>query len=237
MPTKDYYLVLGVSRTDSPGRIRSAFRDLVRRYHPDRVGPCGRRYFQAAIEAYAVLSDSSRRASYDRGLQHADAAERDEAAGPAEEPATPIALAGSPQPAPLVPDRVSILRDFHVTRPSYDEVFERFLANFIEGPWRGARRLDALRLEVAISREQATYGGVLVLGVPVFYPCRTCRGAGWVGTHPCGPCSGSGMVEEEEPVRLRIPPMVRDGSVFHLPLRGLGIQNLYLVVRVRVTEA
>jgi curved DNA-binding protein CbpA len=41
MKTKDYYVILGVAPTESPSGIREAFRDLVKRSHPDRVGPHG----------------------------------------------------------------------------------------------------------------------------------------------------------------------------------------------------
>ena len=55
MGRKSYYMVLGVSRTESPSGIRQAFRELVKRYHPDRVGPQGLRFFQEIVEAHRVL--------------------------------------------------------------------------------------------------------------------------------------------------------------------------------------
>jgi molecular chaperone DnaJ/curved DNA-binding protein len=42
------------------------------------------------------------------------------------------------------------------------------------------------------------------------------------------------MVEEEETVRIRIPPMVRDGTILEVPIRGLGIHNFYLRVYIRI---
>jgi molecular chaperone DnaJ len=41
MITKDYYAILGVSPMESPSGIREAFRELAKRYHPDRIGPQG----------------------------------------------------------------------------------------------------------------------------------------------------------------------------------------------------
>jgi curved DNA-binding protein CbpA len=52
MGRKRYYLVLGVSRTESTNGTRQAFRELVKRYHPDRIGPQGQRFFQEIVEAY-----------------------------------------------------------------------------------------------------------------------------------------------------------------------------------------
>ncbi|MBI3303367.1 MAG: DnaJ domain-containing protein, partial [Deltaproteobacteria bacterium] len=49
MLKKDYYLILGVSRTESPRGIRAAFRELAKRYHPERIGPQGTRFFQEIL--------------------------------------------------------------------------------------------------------------------------------------------------------------------------------------------
>jgi hypothetical protein len=72
MITKDYYAILGVSPMESPSGIREAFRELVKRYHPDRIGPQGTPVFQDIIEAYQVLSDPERRKLYNRGLRRAE---------------------------------------------------------------------------------------------------------------------------------------------------------------------
>jgi curved DNA-binding protein CbpA len=57
MARKDYYLILGVSRRESPRDIQDAFRELAKRYHPDLAGPAGAPRFQDVREAYEVLSD------------------------------------------------------------------------------------------------------------------------------------------------------------------------------------
>ena len=44
------------------------------------------------------------------------------------------------------------------------------------------------------------------------------------------------MVEDEETVKIRIPPMVKDGAIFELPLRDLGIHNLYLRLYIRIGD-
>jgi DnaJ-class molecular chaperone len=224
-------MVLGIRRDESPAGIRAAFRDLARRYHPDRAGPAGTRFFQDLVEAYAVLSNHERRASYDRGLVHAGVAEPEDLLS-----VTPAAARPRREAEPLVPDRVSLMRDFHVTRPSYDEVFERFLRNFAGTTPPRMRQPDALRLQIVLSRELATRGGPIELGVPVFYPCTRCHGTGSVGPFSCEDCDGVGLTQEEEPIRVRIPAGVPDGTVIELPLRGLGIHNIYLRLMVRVAD-
>ncbi len=243
MPTKDYYVILGISRTESSKGVRSAFRDLARRYHPDRAGPGGTRFFQDLLEAYRVLSNAEHRASYDQGLRHAEGGERIAAARvtPAQAPRS-APEPTRPEPEPLIPDQsampapISLMRDFEVTTPSWDEVFNRFLQNFTQPYVPPTRDLDALNLQIRIGTRQAARGGVITLTVPVFYPCPRCRGRGSVMGHACRSCGESGMIEEEEPVSIRIPSMVRHGTVFEVPLRGLGINNLYLRIRILVGD-
>src|SRR5579862_1841273 len=66
--TRDYYEVLGVNRDADEATIKKAFRRLARELHPDvnRHDPDAEEKFKEAAEAYEVLSDSDRRATYDR---------------------------------------------------------------------------------------------------------------------------------------------------------------------------
>ncbi len=228
MLTRNYYVVLGVPANESSVGIRRAFRELALRYHPDRAGAQGTQYFQELTEAYEVLSDAKRRASYDEGLRHA---------GDVDLPAPPpVRPAGHSAPEPLVPGWLSLLRDFWVTQPTAAEVREHIQRSFTDPEHPKSRRLDALNLELLLSLDEAARGGVVTLGVPVFYPCRACHGAGVWGSYVCQACDGRGMVEEEEAVRLSIPSFVRDGTLLQAPLRGLGIHNMYLQVHIRVGE-
>lgn len=230
MPARNFYMVLGVSSRESTAGIRSAFRELALRYHPDRAGAQATPFFQEIVQAYEVLSDPETRASYDEGLRHAGELE-----APRRAPITP-AFHADRGPEPLVPEPLSLFHDFEVTRPSIDEVFDRLFRSFTT-PWAPkSRRVDALDLELALSSDEAARGGTIMLGVPVFYPCRDCNGGGYVGPYRCRGCDGHGMVEEEQAVRLAIPRAVRDGTVIHVPLRGLGIHGLYLQVMIRVGD-
>jgi DnaJ-class molecular chaperone len=68
MAKRDYYAVLGVSKTASPDEIKSAFRKLARKFHPDATknDPKLTERFKEAQEAYEALSDPTRRANYDQ---------------------------------------------------------------------------------------------------------------------------------------------------------------------------
>ncbi len=69
-PEPDYYGVLGVRRDAPLGAVKQAYRELVRRCHPDAAGdsPAARKQFDLLQEAYEVLSDPARRAQYDKQL-------------------------------------------------------------------------------------------------------------------------------------------------------------------------
>src|SRR6187200_1305107 len=121
MMTKDYYAILGVSTKESASGIREAFRDLVKRYHPDRIGQQGTPVFQDIMEAYEVLSDPEQRRHYNQGLRPA---EGDVALWP-----PPIMSNRWLQPDSSVPGPMSVLRGFQEIHPSVEALFDRFLRN------------------------------------------------------------------------------------------------------------
>ena len=66
---KDYYAILGVPQDETPEGIRSAYRDAVRRTHPDHAGEQSTADFRDIIEAHSVLSDPDRRREYNQNLR------------------------------------------------------------------------------------------------------------------------------------------------------------------------
>ena len=59
MPLKSHYAILGVARDETPAGIRAAYREAVRRTHPDYAGPQSAPAFEEIVEAHSVLSDES----------------------------------------------------------------------------------------------------------------------------------------------------------------------------------
>ena len=119
---KDTLEALGVPHTESDRGIRKAFRDLAKTHHPDRVGPGGTRRFQDIMEAYTVLSDPERRREYNDSLRPAEKNIRVRV--------SPERTQERGEPEPLIPEPISVARDFQTINLSFDEMFDRLARNF-----------------------------------------------------------------------------------------------------------
>jgi DnaJ-class molecular chaperone len=219
-------LTLGIPPNESSAGIRQAFRQIVKRYHPDRVGSERLRFFQEIVEAYHVLADPERRLHYDQGLSHASF-NADSWPGPF--------LLGAESQENL-PQSMAVLRSVSVK----DAPFEAALAlvsGSLTARHPGREYCTGLNKTVVLSADEARHGGVVFLAVPSCFPCEKCGGSGRDTLFPCSRCDGEGLIEEQERVRVLIPAMVPDATVMNLPLRGLGVHNFYLRLRIRVGYA
>src|SRR5688572_19497926 len=174
MERKTYYMILGVSSTESDRGIRAAYRDLAKRLHPDVAGEQATRSFQEVCEAYGVLSDPQRRREYNNKLNRA------EDGGIATGRRSPL--------EPVVREPISILGNRDGLRPSYAAMHDRFLRNFTGIGVPKSERLESLTFEVMLTPEEAARGGVVPVGVPVFRRCPQCRGSGHDWVFPCAYC-------------------------------------------------
>jgi molecular chaperone DnaJ len=212
----DYYTLLGIRRTESPAAIRRAFRRLVVRYHPDRAGAEEARRFQEIVEAYRVLSDPAQREAYNQagvGVRF------------------PVVDVSPRMPSP---EPLSLFNDFQAPQSEIREVFDRWSRNFTHLGVPKAERVKPLDLDVILSPEEAERGTNLSIALPALRRCETCGGSGRDWLFPCIPCGGQGVIEEERLVELQLPQAVAGESVYEVPLRHLGVHNLYLRIRLRV---
>ena len=226
MMKKDYYLTLGIPRTESPSGIRAAFCALAKRYHPERVGWQGARFFQDILNAYQTLSRPEKRRFYDQGLSHAEGRSR----GRSEV----ISINTGNRTRSDVPALIPLLRGFETVCPPCEQLFAQMVRNFTQSGASPEEPMQSFTIQVILSPEEATRGGMAQIRAPVFYPCPTCGGSGqdWLFSCPC--CEGQKMIEEEESVRVQIPPLVRDYTLIEVSVRGLGLHNLYPRLYIRV---
>jgi molecular chaperone DnaJ len=218
VPAKDYYLVLGVPRTASARSIREAFRGLAKSHHPDVAGAGGTPQFKEIAEAYETLSDPARRRRYNDQLARAAVL-----AGPA--------VPGRGRPEPLVREPIAVAGRPETVRPSFEQLYEHLLRNFLGLP--KAPRARALNLEVVLSAKEARTGGSLPLTLPSFEPCPACRGSGAAWPWSCSQCAGRGWTEVRRHVEVRVPPIASEG-VLDVPLTDLGIHNLFLRLHLHI---
>ena len=171
---RDYYEVLGVSKTASDDEIKKAFRTLAKKYHPD-MHPgdkeCEEK-FKEAQEAYAVLSDAEKRKQYDQ-FGHAAFDGTGGGAG-----------------------------GFDFSGMDMGDIFGDLFGDFFGGGSRrrandGPMKGSNLRTSVRITFEEAIFGCEKEIEMVLKDECHTCHGTGAkAGTSPqtCSKCNGKGKI-------------------------------------------
>ncbi len=249
MSKRDYYEVLGVSRSADDGEIKSAYRKLALQHHPDRNpgDKSAEEHFKEAAEAYAILADADKRHRYDQ-FGHAGV----------------TGASGRPDLDP------SIFTDFGDIFGFGDLFGGRRRRG---GPARGAD----LRYDLSIPFSEASAGAETTLQIPrlelcdrcdgtksepgsrsqtcpqcqghgqvryqqgfltVARTCGQCRGTGTVLTNPCTQCRGQGRVEQTRTLTVKIPAGIATGQ--RLRIQGEGEHgvgggptgDLYVVIAV-----
>ncbi len=259
MSKRDYYEVLGVSKSASEQELKSAYRKLALKYHPDK-NPDNQEAedkFKEAAEAYSVLSDANKRASYDRFGHSAASASGFGGGG------------------------------FEGGFSNIEDIFEMFGFGdmFAGGQQRGGRtsaqRGSDLRYDLEITLEEAATGKEQKLKIPrlekcdecdgkgaakgtlpetcvtcqgggqvryqqgffsVMRSCSNCRGTGKIIKTPCLGCKGNGRIEREKILQIAIPAGVETGSRLRVTGEGEGGVNggyagdLFVVIHVAEHE-
>ncbi|MBA3633346.1 MAG: molecular chaperone DnaJ [Acidobacteria bacterium] len=258
MSKRDYYEILGVSRTATEMEIKAAYRKQAIQHHPDKNPDdhTAEEKFKEAAEAYSVLSDAQKRAAYDRfGHQGVGAG------------------AGG---AGFSPGFTNI-----------EDLFDLFGFGDMFGGGRGgstrtsAQRGADLRYDLEIMLEEAALGKEEKLRIPrlekcdecdgkgaekgtqpitcsicagsgqtryqqgffnVMRTCPNCGGKGQIIKNPCKNCQGAGRVEKEKIIEVKIPAGVETGSRLRVSGEGeAGINggqagDLFVVIHVAEHE-
>lgn len=174
MADRDYYDVLGVSRSVSEEEIRKAFRKKALEYHPDRnKNPDAEDKFKEINEAYQVLSDSKKRAQYDR-FGHAGVSSN----GGFDRPFDGFDVFGG-----------------------FGDIFDSFFGDASGHRTRQAQRGADLRQTVDLSFEESVFGVEHEVQVNRLERCQHCSGAGnepGTSLDTCTTCRGSGQVRRAQ---------------------------------------
>ena len=251
---RDYYEVLGVSKSASREELRGAFRKLAMEYHPDRNpnDPTAGERFKEANEAYQVLSDPDKRRAYDMfGHAGVDASAASgfgdfEGFGFGDIFNTFFGGAAGSRSRSRVVRGDDLRYDVSIT---FDEAFEG-VEREIEVPRLvSCERCSGSGAEPGTGTDtcptcggagQVRRQGQTIFGAVVnITACPDCRGEGRILREPCHQCRGQGRVEQRRRLRVKIPAGVDTGSQIRLPgegeagLRGGPPGDLYVVLRVR----
>ena len=176
MDKKDYYEVLGVPKTASQEEIKSAFRKLAKKYHPDvSKEENAAEKFKECQEAYAVLSDENKRKQYDQFGHSAFTNSQGGFSG----------FDGF---------------DFSDYGDIMEEVFKNF--GFSTGSSRGGRNRkqhgDDLLYRMTVTFDEAVHGSKRDIEVECEDVCDECHGEGGFDKHTCPECKGSGTVTRQQ---------------------------------------
>jgi molecular chaperone DnaJ len=247
----DYYELLGVARTADDATIKSAYRKLAMKYHPDKNGGCrdAEAQFKAVSEAYDCLKDPQKRAAYDR---FGKAAFQNGGGGGGFHPGQGF--------------------------DGFADIFESIFGGGQQRGGRQPRRGADLRYDLEITLEEAYHGTTTDVTLDVsaacgtcagtgakagagvracntcggmgkirsqqgFFvverTCPTCHGMGEVIADPCETCHGEGRVDKQKTLSVNIPPGVDDGTRIRLSgegecgARGAPCGDLYIFLHVR----
>lgn len=252
MAKRDYYEVLGVSKSASADEIKKAYRRLAVQYHPDRGGDEAK--FREVTEAYEVLKDSGKRQRYDQfghaGVGSSAASDGNPFAG----------FAGFGQGAENI--------NFDFGDLGLGDIFGSFFGGGTSGGRRRTNRGQDVETNVEVSFEQAVFGAEIELNLTmqdicshcsgttvepgydlktcdncqgsgqvtnvmrtVFgniqqsAPCPKCDGRGKIPEKVCSACRGRGTERRNQRIGLKIPAGIDDGATIRLREHGEAVAH------------
>lgn len=201
MQSKGYYEVLGLSPDSTIDDIKSAYRKLAAKYHPDKnKSPEAEAKFKEINEAYQVLSDPDKRRNYD--------------------------LYGSADKSPYIPI-ADIFNMFNIKHNSNNRVNQIEVECTLEELYNGTTKNIKIKRKSLCSacngkvntcntcngmgmvNKIKTYGFIIA---EVSSKCKSCNGNGYKSTNSCS-CNGSGLVEEDYNITLDIPADIKPNSI------------------------
>lgn len=247
---RDYYEVLGVPRTASADEIKSAYRKLAMKYHPDRNpgDKAAEEKFKEAAEAYDVLHDPAKRQNYDQfGHQGANGQGFGGFGGGGMSMDDIFSMfgdlfggrsggrggfgdffGGGRRPDPNAPERgedITVRLDIDFDEAVFGS--ERTIDMNVPGECPSCHGTGATPGTGRSTCKSCGGRGAILGGGGIFrirQTCPTCGGEGTVLEKPCRKCGGSGSVSTPRQIALKIPAGIEDGS--RLRVAGKGAAGL-----------
>ncbi len=208
---KDLYRILGVNQKADSRKIKKAYRQAAKKYHPD-ISPKDEGKFREVQEAYETLSDPEKRAIYDRKISEKSV----------------------PHPSPYSNSHPLSLFD------EIEQLFSVFEFSWMDR-WshlfgERERSLMDLPVEIALTPSEARKGCKIPLEIPFWSNCRRCRGTGYVAELICGSCRGRGKERIQKKIRITIPSGVKNGMRIRIPLGYQDLKGIDVIATLRISQ-
>jgi len=243
---KDYYKILGIDISADKNQIKSAYRSLARKYHPDinQGNKLSEDKFKEIGEAYSILSDETKKAQYDllKGLTSRKPNASEQAKKQASE-------AYSEQQK-----KASKKSKSEADKRPFGDVFSQFVDKMFEKgeapkpkqsaekpkepPKSEAKKGEDITADISITIVEAHNGTVRKVNILHTETCQKCKGKRYLNNVQCPLCKGSGEISNHKKLSVKIPPNVTEGSKIRIAGEGNRGQNggangdLFLAVNI-----
>ena len=220
--TKDYYKILDITESSSTEEIKSAYRHLARKWHPDVAGntPDIIARFKEINEAYEILSDSLKKADYDKARRFYSYAKNSYSK---QETKTNYKTTENPN---------KTSKNFSF---KWEDLFSHKKERDVKPPKKG----DDIYSDVEISVFEAVSGTTKVINMLQTNICPKCGGRRFINGTQCSHCKGKGETSTYKRFSVKIPAGIKDKSKIRLAeegekgLNGGRNGDLYLIIHVR----
>ena len=224
--TKDYYKILDITEFSTSEEIKSAYRKLARRWHPDVAGSSAEviAKFKEINEAYEILSDSVKKADYDKARKFYNYGTQNRSAKSSYDKTSTNPAYKETYTAKKEEKKTSFWEEIFASKKEDDK-----------SPKKG----EDVYSDVEISVFEAVSGTTKIINMLQTQICPKCGGRKFVNGSVCSCCKGKGETSTYKRFNVKIPAGIKDKSKIRLAEEGERGKNggrngdLYLTIHIR----
>lgn len=250
---KDYYSILGVTPNSTDSEIKSAYRSLARKFHPD-INPNGAKKFKDISEAYETLSDHVKRMRYDtiNGFFHTNphnektytysntAKKEYEKSAEKKEEKEKQKRNDNKQNSQKEKSQTINKENKNNFSKKFNNIFEELGKKTKSNPL--PKRGSDINEEVSITLKEVSQGTERIVNVMHTTACPHCKGRKFINGAECPKCNGTGEQNEIRKITVKIPKGIKNGTKLRIKNEGNQGENggangdLFLKVKIESSE-